>query len=183
MKEDIAKRETWPAVDEIVSLLGKEISCSDEFLLLLEEEQQAILKMDVAALIALSKRKMKQLERLQHLDKSVEKRVESLFEDQAVTRRPAGKKESGKIVHLSAIADMSPQEHREKLYQSKEQLVARRRAIDDKNFINKRLVEDSLGFLNDAISLFTPANNEPAYRKKSGSRKNKFQPALISRAV
>lgn len=183
MNEDILKSESLPAVEEIVFLLGKEIAFSDEFLVLLEEERQAIIKMDVATLVTISRRKMLQLDQLQDLDKSVEKRAESLLKGRTVSRRRPQEKRSGKIVHLSAIAEISPQEHRKVLLQSKEQLAARRRAIDDKNFINKRLVEDSLGYLNDAISLFTPVSNEPAYGKRSGGRKNKFQPALISRAV
>ena len=78
MNENIIKSESLHAVDEIVSLLGKEIACSDEFLVVLEEERQAILKMDVATLVTISRRKMLLLDRLQDFDKSVEKRVEFL---------------------------------------------------------------------------------------------------------
>ncbi len=86
-------------------------------------------------------------------------------------------------MYLSAIAESGPMEQREKLCRSRDQFVARRRAIADKNSINKRLIEDTLGYLNDAISLFTQTGRDPAYGKKAGGKKNKFQPVLISRAV
>lgn len=171
------------AVDEVISLLDREISCTDAFLALLEEERQALLKMDVTALMGISRKKTRQLERLQQLDRSMEERVQSLLKRQAAFSDQAKKGDNGKIVRLSAIAELCPGEHKKKLCQGRDQLAARRSAIADKNYINKRLVEDSLGYLNDAISLLTGAGRKPVYGRKAGNNRNKNQPALISRAV
>ena len=182
MNEGIAQRESAARVDGIVALLGKGISWSDELLALLEEELQAILKVDMVSLRSLCKQKMHLVDRLQQLDRSVAEQAEALSGGQTVSRRQTGKNEGKASVHLAILAESSPQEQKERLCRSRDRFVSRRRAIADKNHINRRLLEDSLGYLNDAISLLTRTSNEPSYGRKAGG-KNKSYPVLVSRAV
>ncbi len=87
MNEGMQNSESGAEVGGIVELLDKGISGSDELLVLLEEERQAILAMDVAALISFSRRKTRLVDRLQQLDRSVAERLESQRLGQAVSRR------------------------------------------------------------------------------------------------
>lgn len=184
MNQGMENSESAAGVEKIVSLLGKGISCSDEFLSLLEEELQAVLKMDMTALISLSKRKTRLVDLLQQLDRAVAKQAEVLNPGgQTVSSRQAKGKRENAVVHLSAIAESCPKEQKEKLCRHRDQFVARRRTIADKNYINRRLIEDSLGYLNDAISLLTRTENDSSYGKKAGGKKNKSLPVLVSRAV
>lgn len=183
MNEGNVHSGSGAGVEEIIALLGKGISCSDEFLALLEEELQAILKMDVRGLMSLSKRKARLVDRLQQLDRAVAMQAEAQHPEQRVASRKTMAKEGDTVVHLTAVAESCPKGQKEKLSRCREQFVVRRSAIIDKNYINRRLIEDSLGYLNDAISLLTRTSNDPSYGKSAGGKKNKSQPVMVSRAV
>lgn len=170
------------AIDEILAMLDKELSSADDILLLLEEEFQALLGMDMASLVSLSKKKMNQLARMERLDSSVQERINGILLRTGKRREEKSPATGEKIVDISSVAEMLEAGGRQKLQQKKDMLREKRRAIADKNYINKKLVEDSLGYLNDAISLLTTRPEEPGYSKKTGKKKAS-SPAFLSRAV
>ena len=171
------------AVDELLVMLDKELVYADEILVLLEEELQALIDMDMSALVSLSKKKMNQMLRMQRLDSSVQEKINAVQARNGTRGDEKGAASGEKIVDISSVADLLEAGIKEKLWQKKEALREKRRAIADKNYINKRMVEDSLGYLNDAISLLTTRPDESGYGKRKTGKKTSCSPAFLSRAV
>ena len=170
-------------IDDLLVLLDKELVYADAILVLLEEELQALIDMDMSALVTISNRKITQLHRMQRLDASVQEKISAILVGS--DKRPEGKVASSKenIVDISSVADLLEEGGKVKLHRKKDMLREKRSAIVDRNYINKRLVEDSLAYLNDAISLLTTRPEEPGYGKKKTGPKRVSSPAFLSRAV
>jgi len=169
--------------DKLLLMLDKEILYADEMQHLLEDEMRALLDMDMQALVGLSRKKMDQLHRMQRLDASVQEQIDAILVCADREKEARGSELGKKTVDISSVDDLFANDSKEILLQKKELLREKRRVITDKNYINKRLVEDSLGFLNDAISLLTTRPEEPGYSKKKAGRKSVSGPAFLSRAV
>jgi len=169
--------------DKLLLMLDKEILYADEILHLLEEELRALLEMDMPALVSLSRKKMEQLHRMQRLDTSVQEQIDAILVCAGKKGAANASGQEKKTVDISSVAELFANDSKEILQRKKELLQEKRREITDKNYINRRLVEDSLGFLNDAISLFTTRPEEPGYNRKKAGRKSVSGPAFLSRAV
>ncbi len=143
---------------DVVEGLGVSLKLSQDLFLLLEDENAALRAMATQDLFRISHQKMSLLARLNYLDEVL-----------------------GQL--LSAAASSS---ERERLIgQYKRRIREVRAAIQNQNLINKRLTEDTLGYLNNAIALITrPASEESVYRAPGRlSGRNLTLPAVISRAV
>ena len=171
------------AIEEILLLLDKELACADDILTILKEELQALIDMDMSALVALTKRKMQQLGCMQRLDSAVQEKIGAFLAHSGRGKESRVDSSREKIVDISTVANLLEDGKKEELRRKKDMLQYKRRAIADKNYINKRLVEDSLGYLNDAISLLTTRPEEPGYSNKQSGRKRASSPAFLSRAV
>jgi len=154
--------------------LEQEILLSQDMLAILNEEQKALVAMDMQALIRLSGKKENRLSRIQALD--------SLLADLTAELRPEAHDKTAKLAALIPL--LNPEEGA-KLDQYRKKLAGLREDILSRNQINRHFAEDVKTYLNDAISLITSGiADRPMYGLPGRSRKPSLnQPSLISRAV
>ncbi|MDA8419091.1 MAG: flagellar export chaperone FlgN [Desulfobacteraceae bacterium] len=142
---------------DVVEGLGVSLKLSQDLFLLLADENAALRAMATQELFRISRQKMSLLARLNYLDEVL-----------------------GQLLPAASSSE------RERLIgQYKRRIREVRAAIQDQNLINKRLTEDTLGYLNDAIALITrPAREESVYRAPGRLLgRNLTLPSVISRAV
>lgn len=144
---------------DIVEGLSVSLKLGQDLLALVREEGVALLAMDTQELFRLSRQKTTLLAKIHYLDDALHRLLEG---DQAQVRERA-----------QVIA------------QYKKRINEVRAEVLLKNMSNKRLTEDTLGYLNDAIALMTrPDPNETVYRVPGRSQaRSKNLPSYISRAV
>ena len=154
--------------------LEQEVLLSLDMLAILNEEQKALVAMDMQALIRLSGKKENRLSRIQALD--------SLLADLASEVNPAAQ---GKTARLAALIPLLNPEEGNKLGQYRKQLTELREDILSRNQVNRHFAADVKQYLNDAISLITSGiSDRPMYGLTGLSKKPSLnQPSLISRAV
>ncbi|MDG4475837.1 flagellar export chaperone FlgN [Thiovibrio frasassiensis] len=154
--------------------LEQEILLSQDLLVILNEEQKALVIMDMQALILLSNKKENRLSRLQALD--------SLLADLTRELCPEAK---GKTARLGALIPLLSQEEGETLNLYRTKLSGLREEILSRTQINKHFAADVKTYLNDAISLITSGIAErPMYGLTGRSKKPSLnQPSFISREV
>jgi len=154
--------------------LDQEILLSLDMLAILNEEQKALVAMDMQALIRLGAKKENRLTRIQALD--------SLLTDLAAELSPAA---HDKPARLAALIPLLNPEEGEKVSQYRKKLTGLREDILSRNQINRHFAEDVKTYLNDAISLITSGIAErPMYGLTGLSRKPSLsQPSLINREV
>jgi flagellar biosynthesis/type III secretory pathway chaperone len=162
-----------PIPPELFETLERQTVHSEHLLAVLDEELQVLTRMDIQALIGLTRKKESLLKRLQLLDAS--------FQEIALGWRGDGSLEP---VHLKEIIARAEPEAAARLEQHRVRLVALRHKVQDRNLINKQLADDILSYLQDAISLITgPAGGATAYGTKSAARPSAKQPVFISRGI
>lgn len=154
--------------------MEQEILLSQDMLAILDEEQKALVAMDMQALIRLSGKKENRLTRIQALD--------SKLADMVREFRP---ETNEKTTRLAALIPLLTQEEGAKLSQYRNKLTGLREEILSRNQINKHFADDVKTYLNDAISLITSGIAErPMYGLTGRNRKPSMnQPSLISREV
>lgn len=154
--------------------LEQEVILSQDMLVILTEEQKALVSMDMQALLRLSAIKENRLSRIQALD--------SFLADLSREIRPEA---SGKKASLAALIPLLNQEEGGKLALYRKKLVRLREEILSRNLINRHFAADVKTYLNDAISLITSGIAEcPMYGLTGLSRKPSLsQPSFISREV
>jgi len=154
--------------------LEQEVLLSQDMLAILNEEQKALVAMDMQALIRLSAKKENRLDRIQALD--------SLLADLAAELSPAA---HDKTARLAALIPLLNPEEGEKVSQYRKKLTWLRKEILSHNQINKHFAEDVKTYLNDAITLITSSiADRPMYGLTGRSmRPSLNQPSLISREV
>ena len=147
---------------------------SQDMLTILEEEQKAMVVMDMQALLRLSAKKENRLSRIQALDAMLADLSGALLPDSP-----------GKTAKLATLIPLLNPEDGEKLKQYRKKLAALRQDILSRNQINKHFASDVKQYLNDAISLITRGiTNNPIYGLNGLSRKPSLnQPSLLSREV
>jgi flagellar biosynthesis/type III secretory pathway chaperone len=155
-------------------VLEQEIMLSQDMLAILNEEQKALVAMDMQALIHLSAKKENRLSRIQALD--------AMLTDMATVLRPGA---PVKTARLSALIPMLPREEGDKLSQYRKKLAGLREEILSRNQVNRHFATDVKKYLNDAISLITSSiADRPMYGLNGMSRKPSLnQPSLLSREV
>jgi len=169
---ELAEISSLPA--KFFETLEQEIMLSQDMLAILNEEQKALVAMDMQALIHLSAKKENRLSRIQALD--------ALLTDMAAMLRPEA---PVKTARLTAIIPLLPKEEGEKLGQYQKKLTGLREEILSRNQINRHFAMDVKKYLNDAISLITSGiADRPMYGLNGLSRKPSLnQPSLLSREV
>ncbi len=154
--------------------LEQEVLLSQDMLVILHEEEKALVAMDMQALLRLSGKKENRLSRIQALD--------SLLADLAGELRPEAHDKTAKLAALIPL--LNPEEG-EKLGQYRNKLAGLRKDILSRNQINRHFAAEVKQYLNDAISLITSGiADRPMYGLTGLSRKPSLnQPSLISREV
>lgn len=159
----------------IFDLIDQEFTLSRDLLTILEQEQAAVVALNMTDLIALSRRKADQIEMVREIDEQLRLQVERF------TGRPAEN-----AVRLSDLAAMTQGEERVRIDRQRLELVALRQEIAAKSVINHHFVEDTKRHLREAISLLTSSvgDQQPNYGKPGQiARRSSGRPSLISRAI
>jgi flagellar biosynthesis/type III secretory pathway chaperone len=145
---------------------------AEELLSLLSEENAALQKMDVRTLTRTTKQKETLLVKIHYLDNRLSGAVR-----QGVPAKKGGK--------LADLIPLLPQDQAALLLQYSKNLSKLRQNIQTKNLVNKSFTNDTMRFLNDAISLFTaqPQQKNQLYGNKGMARYPSKNPSIISREV
>lgn len=160
----------------IFDILKRQITISTNFLTILEAEKNALVKMDTSSLISLTRLKERELSKMAQLDHSLQE-----VAGQVVAPDPA---RNNKVIKLVELVPFMAREQALTMKGLRDQLAALREKITDNNLINKRFASDTLGYINDAISLiFNEITNEPGYHPGRQLSGNSPAPALVSREV
>ena len=163
--------------EKLYETLARQITLTEEFLEIIDEEKTALTEMDMQALIALSQKKEQQLTRIQHLDATLQEEAQRLRPELA-----------GKIVKIDALTPFLSPEEGQRLANYKEQLGILRDEILTRNLFNKKFAADTRSYLDDAIQLITSAfsdttNSRPMYSTTGSEKQLSTQPSLLSREV
>ena len=169
--ETTAQRSLPPRFFET---LEQEVLLSQDMLTILDEEEKALVAMDMQSLIRLSGKKENRLSRIHALD--------SLLAEMARELRPGA---PDKTARLAALIPLLTPEEGEKLGRYRKKLTGLREEILSRNQINRHFAADVKLYLNDAISLITSGiADRPLYGLTGVGRKPSLsQPSLISREV
>ena len=154
-----------PAEQDILDGLAVNLKLSQDLLAALQEESTALRGMDTQNLFRISRQKDTLLAKIQYLDNSLRT---SLATD-----------------NKSAPAPKLTPEQLRTVGQYKTRINTMRQEIISRNTINKRLTEDTLGYLSDAIALISnSAQPENVYSIPGRSQaRSKNLPNFISREV
>lgn len=162
----------------ILDILKRQIAISGGFLTLLEMEKKALIDMDMSAIVSLSKRKEQELTKIQQLDHSLQ--------EVAAQFVPARTKSGNRTIKLAELIPFMTKEQTLAVKKYRDELVMLREKIATNNLINKRFANDTLGYINDAISLICGEIAGDSLYKNGmrGKTKNRHaSPALVSREV
>lgn len=154
--------------------LEQEVLLSQDMLAILSEEQKALVRMDMQALLTLSTKKENRLSRLQALDSLLAEMAGEIITEAA-----------GRPAKLSALIPLLNQEEGERLAQYRQQLTGLREEILSRNQVNHHFAADVKTYLNDAITLITSGiTDRPMYGLTGLNRKPSLNPpSLLSREV
>lgn len=169
---EVTEQRSLPA--RFYEILEQEILLSQDMLAILQEEQKALVSMDMQELLRLSGKKENRLSRIQALD--------SMLADLTEEFRPEG---ADKTARLSALIPLLNPSEGARLDLYRKKLAGLREEILSRNQVNKHFAADVEKYLNDAISLITSGIAErPMYGLTGRSKKPSLsQPSLISREV
>lgn len=169
------KTNSGPGILSLIfDILKRQISISTNFLTLLETEKQALIDMDMNAIITLTRHKENELAKMAQLDHSL----------QEVARQVVINDSNDKVIKLIELIPFMSREQAVTLKKLRDQLAVLREKITDNNLINKHFASDTLGYINDAISLIcNEITSEPAYHPGRQLASGSPAPALVSREV
>lgn len=158
---------------QLFELLDHEVKLYGELLQILREEQRVLAEMNIEALISLSKKKENQLLKIRLLDESLQEMMKSL--DGSPQTKTMG---------LSAVAVFSTPADAERINNCLTLLSKTRDSILKLNVLNKRFIEDTLGYLNDAIFLLTgAAMTQSVYGARGFTQQRTSGPVMINAEV
>ncbi len=164
-------------LDALFALLERQQSLAGGLLRLLAEERRALLAADVEGIAALAREKT----RLSAELASCDQRLAELLAGRSSGGNGEG--EGGpRVIDLSALADrLGDSGEAARLRAMRDELRAARAAIREANDINRRLVAETLAFLQDAVDLLTGGGG--GYPARRGRRPASRGPAFVSRQV
>ena len=129
----------------IFDILKRQISISANFLTLLEAEKNALVNMDMSSLISLTRLKERELSKMAQLDHSLQEVASQVV--------AIDNSRTSEVIKLVELVPFMSREQALTMKKLRDQLAALREKISDNNLINKRFTSDTLGYINDAISL------------------------------
>ena len=111
--QEILQQQINPA--KLLELFERQIILGEEFLHLISEEKNALIEMDMPALISLSQKKENQLLRLNNLDAALQEESRRLWPDS-----------NEKIIRLAALTPFVSEEENERLIDYRDRLAVLR---------------------------------------------------------
>lgn len=164
-------------ISQLRELLLAQIKLSTDFCSLLEEEKKALVKMDIPILAELVSKKDRELARIQRLDENI----------QEISSRIALKDGKKKNISASKLLDTVPflsAAGQEMVLTYQKKLSLLRNNILTANHVNQRFANDTLGYINDAVSFICNGiASDLTYTTTSQAQRSKSIPALVSREV
>lgn len=173
-------------VQELFENLQVNMKLSEDVLNILEDEAVSLKEMDTAKLLRISKQKGNLFIKMQYIDNSIEQSIAQLEKTiSAASQSPGPGNTPQPIGKLGRLAKILPSDKAQTVYRYKDTLFKLRQKIADRNLVNKRFTEDTLGFLGEAISMITgPARATNTTYSYSGiSQPSSSLPSMISREV
>ncbi|MEW6519949.1 MAG: flagellar protein FlgN [Thermodesulfobacteriota bacterium] len=159
----------------ILDILKRQIAISSGFLSILEEEKHALINMDVTSLISLTRKKESELAKIAQLDHSLQEVARRIVTSSAPQK---------KTIKLAELIPFMTREQTLAVKKYRDQLAGLREKISSNNLINKRFASDTLGYLNDAISLICgEIAGEKVYSMRGRQPRKASVPSLVSREV
>lgn len=153
--------------------LEKQMQLCRGFLCLLKEEQNALVTMDIHALMRYSRKKEELLHHIHNLDNSIQETTLEMAQEYR-----------SKPKTLSQLLPLLPREKAGELNKFRKKLFEIREEIQVRNMVNKQFTEDTLSYISDAIDLITGTGKEPSvYAAQKISHKKTCDPTLLSREV
>ncbi len=150
-------------IQDLFDGLRLNLKLSEDICQVLEDEGEALKKMDTQALFRLSKQKTNLLAKIQYLDNSIQKTILEVQGEKTVHQKPQfDQTQSNTAKKLQGLANFLPEDKQETINTYQKKLAKLRLAIQSKNMVNKRFTEDTLEYLGGAISLLT---NTPVQEK------------------
>jgi flagellar biosynthesis/type III secretory pathway chaperone len=162
-----------PHFTRLMTNLQKQIKFSKIFTTLLDQEQQALIDMDMATLTTLSKQKENGVRQMTYVDEQISEAIDDILE---------GVKNTPKT--LDEVCQTLPEPEAKKISIGSLLLKKIRLQIEEKNYINFRFTHDTLKYLGDAISLISDGvATDPIYTTHGLGKAASVAPSLISREV
>ena len=160
----------------ILDILKRQVTISTSFLALLQAEKTALVNMDMNALVSLTKKKEQELAKMAQLDHSLQEVAGKIV---------AGDNHIGnRVIKLAELIPFMTREQTLSVKNYRDKLASLREKITDNNLINKRFASDTLGYINDAISLICgEIASPPLYSTQGRQGAANSAPALVSREV
>ena len=153
--------------------LEKQMQLCRGFLCLLKEEQNALVSMDLQALMRYSRKKEELLHHIHNLDSSIQETTVEMAQEYRSSSRT-----------LTELLPFMPEEKAGELNGFRKKLIALREEIQTRNMVNKQFTEDTLTYISDAIDLITGSDeNQSVYAAKKAGHKKTCDPTLLSREV
>ncbi|MBU0675098.1 MAG: flagellar protein FlgN [Proteobacteria bacterium] len=153
--------------------LKREVALCREMVELLNAERAALVAMDMEKLIGFSITKKNLAIRISRLDEGL----------QEVAQKLAGEAE-GQVVKLACLEPMVSPDEVDRLRQFRSTLAELRFEIGDRNLVNRRFAEETLGYIGDAIRMITGAiADHTSYEGRGGMRKTALAAKMISTEV
>ncbi|MBI5557535.1 MAG: flagellar protein FlgN [Deltaproteobacteria bacterium] len=160
----------------ILDILKRQIVISTGFLAILEAEKTALINMDLNSLIPLTRKKESELAKMAQLDHSLQEVARRIVITDA--------KNATRLIKLAELIPFMTREQTLAVKQYRDELASLREKISDNNLINKRFASDTLGYINDAISVICgDISSSRLYTTRGQSRRKSGAPALVSREV
>jgi len=174
MQKTTTTREKRTLPPRLHEALREETLLAGEILALMEREKDALVRMDMQAIMDLSIRKEAQVARMQGLDEQVRQIAASFLGSPADA--PA------RLRDLLACLD---REEGALLEQQRLRLAGLREQILERTLVHRNFVEESRTFFNDAIAtVMSSVAERPMYgRNKAFGKPSMAQPSFVSREV
>ena len=172
-------------VQELFEGLRVNLKLTQDILKVLEDEGKALVDMDTQRLFRLSKEKSNLLAKIQFIDDSLTKTLSKLgAENNDQKNVQYGSFALPSVNKLSGLSHLLPKSTLIELNKYKLKIVRLRQEIQDRNLVNKKFTEDTLGYLSDAVSLITaPAQEKITYSSSAMPPFKSRLPSLISKEV
>ncbi len=162
-----------PHFTKLIINLQKQIQFAKLFTTLLDQEQQALIAMDMATLTNLSKQKENGAKQMAYIDEQIREATEAILD---------GPEEQEKT--LKEVCKVLPESGAKKISIGAALLKKIRLQIEEKNYINLRFTHDTLQYIGDAIRIISDGiATDPTYTTHGLGKATSVAPALISREV
>lgn len=158
---------------KLITNLQKQIQFSKIFITLLDNEQKALIDMNIGILMTLSKQKESGVRQMTYIDEQIQEATRAILD--------VPETES---VNLQQVAAVLGEDDARKIEIGGALLKKLRMKIAEKNYINLRFTQDTLHYLGDAIRLISDGiATDPIYSIRGLGKAASVTPVLISREV